>query len=61
MSGKIICPECHGNGYIKFRYSDEHNDNVMTEKNCTYCKSQGEVDITEEVLATLEASGRRLV
>jgi Skp family chaperone for outer membrane proteins len=61
MSGKIICPKCHGNGYIKFRYSDEHNDSVMSEKDCIDCNNKGEVDITEEVLAMLEASGRRLV
>jgi DnaJ-class molecular chaperone len=57
MSGKIICPECHGNGYIRIQVDEERK----VQGNCETCKSQGEVDITEEVLSMLEASGRRLV
>jgi len=57
MSGKIICPQCHGNGFIRIQVDEGRK----VQGDCEYCKSQGEVDITEEVLATLEASGRRLV
>jgi DnaJ-class molecular chaperone len=57
MSGKIICPECHGNGFIRIQVDEGRK----VQGDCEYCKSQGEVDITEQVLATLEASGRRLV
>jgi len=57
MSGKIICPKCNGNGHIK----DIVDQAIVMQEDCKYCKNQGEVDITEEVLATLEASGKRLV
>ena len=57
MSGKIICPECMGNGYVTVAI----DTGDKFQGNCEYCKSQGEVDITEEVLATLEASNKRLV
>ena len=57
MSGKIICPECHGNGFVKVQVDKGQS----VEGNCETCKSQGEVDITEQVLAMLEASGKRLV
>ena len=57
MSGKIICPECVGNGFVKFQIDEGRSEEV----DCTFCDNQGEVDITAEVLATLEASGRRLV
>ena len=57
MSGKIICPECHGNGYLTKPVDIGRKIYV----DCEYCKNQGEVDITEEVLSMLEASGRRLV
>ena len=57
MSGKIICPECHGNGFVKVQVDAGRK----IESDCDACNNQGEVDITEEVLATLEASGKRLV
>jgi len=57
MSGKIICPECHGNGYLTKPVDVGRKIYV----DCEYCKNQGEVDITEQVLSMLEASGRRLV
>jgi len=57
MSGKIICPECMGNGFVKITVDEGRT----VEGSCEYCKSQGEVDITEEVLRDLEASGKRLV
>lgn len=57
MSGKILCTECHGNGFVKFQIDEGRSEEV----DCTFCDSQGEVDITEQVLAMLEASGKRLV
>ena len=57
MSGKIICNHCMGNGFVKIQVDEGRS----VQGDCEYCKSQGEIDITEEVLATLEASGRRLV
>ena len=41
---KIICPKCHGNGYLGgSRDTDKQVD-------CDYCNSEGEVDITEETV-----------
>ena len=57
MSGKIICPQCHGNGFVRIQVDEGRK----VQENCEYCKSQGEVDITEQVLSILEASGKRLV
>ena len=57
MSGKIICPKCMGNGHIKHIVDQA----IVMQEDCKYCKNQGEVDITEDVLKDLEASGRRLV
>jgi len=33
-----ICPDCHGNGYIKLKFEAEE----VTEQ-CKTCKSQGEI------------------
>ena len=53
MSGKIICPHCDGNGFI--RDKDSHPDiRKQTTTQCKNCNSQGEVDITEDVLRDLE-------
>ena len=57
MSGKIICNQCMGNGFVKIQVDEGRS----VQGDCEYCKSQGEIDITEEVLSMLEASGRRLV
>lgn len=57
MSGKIVCPKCQGNGHIKHVVDQA----IVMQEDCKYCKNQGEVDITEDVLKDLEASGRRLV
>ena len=53
MSGKIICPHCDGNGFI--RDKESHPD-VRKQKTtqCKNCNSQGEVDITEDVLKDLQ-------
>lgn len=52
MSGKIICPKCNGNGYRNvwentFEIKKIHID-------CNYCRNQGEIDITEDVIKDLE-------
>jgi Zn ribbon nucleic-acid-binding protein len=51
MRGSIICPKCHGNGFI---YSFNHDDRKKEAIDCGYCNNQGEVDITEEVMKDLE-------
>lgn len=51
MRGSIICPKCHGNGFI---YSFNHDDRKKEAIDCDYCNNQGEVDITEEVMKDLE-------
>lgn len=55
MSGKIICPECHGNGYI----TKQVDAGRKIEDDCLYCQNQGEVDITEEVLNDLNCTKRK--
>ena len=47
MSGKMICPDCNGNGYIG---SAKEPDNV---RDCLKCDNQGEVEITEESINEL--------
>ena len=51
MSGKIICPKCNGNGFIYLFKYDDRKKKVI---DCGYCKNQGEVDITEDVIKDLE-------
>jgi DnaJ-class molecular chaperone len=53
MSGKIICPHCNGNGFIRDEKShpDVRKQEVIQ---CKKCDSQGEVDITEDVLRDLQ-------
>ena len=55
MSGKIICPKCNGNGFV---YSFSHDDRKKQPMDCDYCKNQGEVDITEDVMKDLEQMTR---
>jgi len=53
MSGKMICPYCDGNGFI--RDAKSHPDiRKQTVNQCKKCDSQGEIDITEEVLNDLK-------
>lgn len=59
MSGKIVCYKCNGNGFRKI-YEDADGQRKI-EIDCKFCNNQGEIDITEDVLKDLEASGRRLV
>ena len=39
---KIICPQCHGTGYLG------GSRDTDTQTDCDYCNNQGEVEITEE-------------
>ena len=41
---KIICPKCHGNGYLG------GSRDTDTQTDCDYCNNQGEVEITEETV-----------
>ena len=45
---KIICPRCHGNGYIKVKESIENP--VETIHQCPSCNSQGEITMSTERL-----------
>lgn len=56
MRGSIICPKCQGNGFRKI-FKDE-SETQKIEIDCAYCNSEGEVDITEEVMTDLLASRR---
>lgn len=38
MSGKMICPDCNGSGFLE------------EEKKCTSCDNTGEIEINEENL-----------
>ena len=53
MSGKIICPKCCGNGFIYSFDYDERKEKAIA-IDCDYCKNQGEIDITEDVMKDLE-------
>jgi len=44
MSGTVICPDCKGNGYV----GDSKNEDKQ--KDCTNCKNQGEVVITDDMI-----------
>ena len=55
MQGSIICPKCHGNGFI---YKSEQGNEKKLPADCDYCKNQGEVDITEDVINDLDDAGQ---
>ena len=42
---KLICPRCHGNGYIKVKDSIENPTETIHQ--CPQCNSQGEIMIDE--------------
>ena len=44
MSNTVICPTCHGNGYVG------NSKNEAQQNNCTQCNSQGEIVITDETI-----------
>ena len=54
MSGKVICPDCNGNGYVG---SSKEPDNV---RDCIKCNNQGEIPITqdeiEKMIETVKSS-----
>lgn len=52
MTGKMICPDCYGNGYIG---STKEADNI---KDCHTCNNQGEIEITEESIKQMLESAR---
>ena len=54
MSGKMICPTCQGNGFIK----KQVDEGRKMEVDCDYCESQGEVTISTESLEELQKSSR---
>ena len=45
---KIICPRCHGNGYIKVKESIEKPVEIIQQ--CPSCNSQGEIMSTERLI-----------
>jgi len=45
---KIICPRCMGNGYRMIWKDAEQKEKIAID--CTYCKNQGEVEITPETV-----------
>ena len=45
---KIICPRCHGNGYIKVKESIENPVEIIQQ--CPNCNSQGEIMSTERLI-----------
>ena len=45
---KIICPRCHGNGYIKVKESIENPVEIIQQ--CLNCNSQGEIMSTERLI-----------
>jgi DnaJ-class molecular chaperone len=44
MSGKIICPNCNGNGYVGNSKKEDQQDDCIT------CKNQGEIALTDETI-----------
>ena len=51
---KIICPKCHGNGYLG------GSRDTDTQTDCDYCNNQGEVEITEESVNYVESMTKKL-
>ena len=45
---KIICPRCHGNGYIKVKELIENPVEIIQQ--CPSCNSQGEITMSTERL-----------
>lgn len=54
--GKIICPACHGNGFIR----KPVDAGRTIQEDCITCNNQGEMDITDDVVMLLEKSNKRL-
>ena len=47
----MICPTCSGNGYLRFRPPDGADEI----RQCSECRSAGEVEVREVPLATRPA------
>ena len=57
--GKMICPRCHGNGYIKVMDSIENP--TETTHQCPQCNSQGEIMIDEQRMKSILQKERDLL
>ena len=52
---KIICPDCHGNGYVNVVDASEAISGYYAiYDQCPKCSSRGEFDIDEEVMESRE-------
>jgi len=54
MSGKMICPHCQGNGFIKMVIDEGRTEEI----DCELCNNQGEVEINGPNLKELEQMSR---
>jgi len=52
MKNKIICPKCNGNGYRNIWENISEIKKIPI--NCNYCHSQGEIDITKNIIKNFE-------
>ena len=56
---KMICPRCHGNGYIKVMDSIENQTETIHQ--CPQCNSQGEIMIDEQRMKSILQKERDLL
>ena len=57
--GKMICPRCRGNGYIKVMDSIENPTETIHQ--CPQCNSQGEIMIDEQRMKSILQKERDLL
>ena len=57
--GRMICPRCHGNGYIKVKDSIENPTETIHQ--CPQCNSQGEIMIDEQRMKSILQKERDLL
>ena len=57
--GKMICPRCRGNGYIKVMDSIENPTETIHQ--CPQCDSQGEIMIDEQRMKSILQRERDLL
>ena len=57
--GRMICPRCHGNGYIKVMDSIENPTETIHQ--CPQCNSQGEIMIDEQRMKSILQKERDLL
>ena len=48
MSGSMICPTCKGNGFVWVETPEPKKDRWAAD--CTACKNQGEIPITDDTI-----------